>query len=91
MGYCCYNKSMGLTSYIQVSLSIASYRILEDKKYFGEIPGFQGVWASEKSLEQCRKVLQEVLEDWIVLKLRSGDKLPNVRGKSLSLPHPIGA
>ena len=82
---------MGLTSYIQTALSTASYKILEDKMYFGEISGFQGVWANEKSLEQCRRVLQEVLEDWIVLKLRSRDKLPKVRGKSLSLPHPIGA
>ena len=82
---------MGLTSYIQLALSKATYKILEDKTYFGEIPGFQGVWANEKSLEQCRRVLQEVLEDWIVLKLRGRNKLPNIGGKSLSLPHTVSA
>ncbi|MBI5243714.1 MAG: type II toxin-antitoxin system HicB family antitoxin [Elusimicrobia bacterium] len=82
---------MGLSSYIQLALSKASYKILEDKTYFGEILAFQGVWANEKTLEQCRNVLQEVLEDWIVLKLRSRDRLPPIGGKSLSLPHPVGA
>ena len=33
----------------------ARYEILpEDRVYFGEIPGFQGVWAEGKSLEACR-------------------------------------
>lgn len=82
---------MGLTSYIHQAMSKAGYKILEDKTYFGEIPGFRGVWANEKNLEECRKVLQEALEDWIVLKLRSRERLPMLHGKSLSLPHPIGA
>jgi len=82
---------MGLTSYIQLAMSKAVYKILEDKTYFGEIPGFQGVWANEKNLGDCREVLQEVLEDWIVLKLRTRSKLPSIRGKSLNLPHPVGA
>ena len=82
---------MGLTGYIQQAMAKASYRLLEDKTCFGEIPGFQGVGANEKKLERCRAVLQEALEDWIVLKLRSRERLPAVDGKTLSLPHPIGA
>ncbi len=45
----------------------AESKILDDKTYFGEIPGFQGVWASEDTLEECRRVLQEVLEEWLLL------------------------
>lgn len=45
----------------------AQYKILDDGMYFGEVPGFQGVWASEASLEGCRRVLQEVLEEWLLL------------------------
>ena len=56
-----------LTEYIVKKLNKAKYKILEDGSYFGEIPGLQGVWASEKSLEKCRETLQEVLEDWFVL------------------------
>jgi len=66
-----------LTDYILQKLTQARYKILEDGTYFGEIPGLQGVWASEKTLEKCRETLREVLEEWLILKLRDGDKIPD--------------
>ncbi len=65
-----------LTEYIYKKLKQAQYKILDDKSYFGEIPGLQGVWASGKTLEECREVLREVLEEWLILKLKDGDKIP---------------
>ena len=65
-----------LTEYISQKLNKAKYKIIENGLYFGEIPGLQGVWASEKNLEKCRHSLKEVLEEWIVLKLKDGDSLP---------------
>ena len=56
-----------LTAYIQTAMQQARCKILEDGSYFGEIPGFQGVWANEETLEDCRRVLQEVLEEWLLL------------------------
>ncbi len=56
-----------LTEFINKKLSVAQYKILKNKDYFGEIPGLKGVWASAKNLEDCRKELQEVLEDWLLL------------------------
>ncbi len=53
-----------LTDYICQKLSRARYKVLKDRTYFGEIPGLQGVWASEKTWEKCRETLQEVLEEW---------------------------
>lgn len=53
-------------------MSRASYEILSDGSYYGEISGFQGVYANAASLEACREQLQEVLEGWIVLGLRLG-------------------
>ncbi|MGH9960745.1 MAG: type II toxin-antitoxin system HicB family antitoxin [Pyrinomonadaceae bacterium] len=67
-----------LTRYIQEAMSKARYKILEDGTYFGEIPGLAGVWANERSLERCRAVLQEVLEDWLLLKLRDNDSIPQL-------------
>ncbi len=61
-----------LTDYIQSAMHLAQYEILEDGTYYGEIPGFQGVWADEKTLEECREELQSTLEDWILLGLPSG-------------------
>ena len=58
----------------------AKYEILSDRTYYGEIPGFRGVWADGKSLDACRRELQEVLEDWIVVSLRIGAELPRVPG-----------
>ena len=57
-----------LTAYIRAAMQRAQYKIFDDGMYFGEIPGFQGVWASEASLEGCRRVLQEVLEEWLLLR-----------------------
>lgn len=73
-----------LTEYIEAAMKKAKYKILEDGTYFGEIPGFQGVWADEDSLEECRRVLQEVLEEWLLLKLRDDEEVPEVEGLSLS-------
>ena len=67
-----------LTSYIHAALKLAKYEIMEDGAYFGEIPGFEGVWASASTLEECREELRETLEDWLVLGLRLGHELPVV-------------
>ncbi len=65
-----------ISEYIFKKLNQAKYKILEDGSYFGEIPTLKGVWASAKTLEECRSELQEVLEEWLVLKLKDGDKIP---------------
>ncbi len=65
-----------LTEYLEKRLKKAKYKILRDESYFGEIPGLQGVWADGNTLEDCRKELREVLEDWILLKVRNNEKIP---------------
>ncbi len=67
-----------LTDYILKAMRKATYEILDDGTYYGEIPGFQGIMANAESLEACRDQLQEVLEEWIILGLRLGHKLPIV-------------
>jgi predicted RNase H-like HicB family nuclease len=67
-----------ITQYIQSQFKKARYKILEDGTYFGEIPTLQGIWASAKTLEGCRQELQEVLEEWILIKLADGDPIPGL-------------
>ena len=74
-----------LTAYIQAALRRARYEILEDDTYYGEIPGFPGVYADSDTLEACREQLQEVLEGWILLGLRLGHELPEVDGMKLEI------
>lgn len=69
-----------LTEYIQAAMSRAKYELLEDGSYYGEIPRFRGVWANDATLESCRAQLQEVLEDWMVISLRLGHRLPRLPG-----------
>ena len=71
----CYFHIM-LSEFISKKLKIARYKILQDGSYFGEIQNLGGVWANAKNLEDCRKELQEVLEDWILLNIKNGHKIP---------------
>jgi predicted RNase H-like HicB family nuclease len=68
-----------LTDFIGRKLQIAKYKLLTDKTYFGEIPGIKGVWANAKTLEACREELQGVLEDWLVLSIKSDNQIPGFR------------
>jgi predicted RNase H-like HicB family nuclease len=68
-----------LTEYIQSALKKAKYEILhDDGSYYGEIPGFKGVYANAATLEECRNELREVLEDWILLGISRHLPLPIV-------------
>ena len=74
-----------LTKYIDAAMRRAKYEILDDDEgYWGEIPGFQGVWANEDTLEKCRDELQSVLEGWIILGLQFNDPFPEVNGMALA-------
>ena len=74
-----------LTSYIRAAMRRAKYEILSDGMFYGEIPGFQGVYANSETLDECREELQEVLEGWIVLGLRLGHTLPVADGIDLAI------
>jgi predicted RNase H-like HicB family nuclease len=56
----------------------ARYKTLGNGTCFGQIPGLAGVWANESTPEGCRQVLQEVLEEWLVLKIRDHDPIPRL-------------
>jgi len=86
-----YNDLMGLTEYIETAMTRAQYKLLKNGLILGTIPGCKGVWAEGRSLDTCRNELQEVLEDWIVLKLRDGDRLPNFGKQTLKVPSAVHA
>ena len=67
-----------LIRYIQAALKHAEYKKLDDGTWFAEIPGFDGVWANAATVEACRSELEEVLGEWLLLKLRDRDPLPTV-------------
>jgi len=74
-----------LTEFINSAMEEAKYKILEDGTFFGEIESCPGVWSNESTLERCREVLQEVLEEWLLIKIRDGDPLPLIRNIDLNI------
>jgi predicted RNase H-like HicB family nuclease len=68
-----------LTEYIHAALAEATYEILpEDHSYYGEIPSCQGVYATAKTLEACRRELEEVLEEWVLFRISKQLPLPAI-------------
>ena len=74
-----------LIEYIQAALEISQYKKLEDGSWFAEIPGFKGVWANGKTVEECRRELVEVLEEWLILKIKNKDPVPVMKKISLNI------
>jgi predicted RNase H-like HicB family nuclease len=73
-----------LTDYIRAAMRRATYEILpDDGTFYGEIPGFNGVYANTSTLEACREELEEVLQDWILFRVSRNLQLPVVDGIQL--------
>ena len=68
-----------IVEYIEAALARANYEIIRDEEpYYGEVPDLKGVWATGKTLEECRRKLAEVIEGWIIIRLRKGLPIPSL-------------
>jgi predicted RNase H-like HicB family nuclease len=66
-----------IVEYIEAALARANYEIIRDEEpYYGEVHELKGVWATGKTLEECRKKLAEVIEGWIIIRLKKGLPIP---------------
>lgn len=75
-----------LTKYIHEAMRRAKYEILsEGGTFYGDIPGFEGVYANSSTLEECREELEEVLEEWILFRVSKNLQLPSAGGIELSI------
>jgi len=77
-----------IVEYIQAALEKAKYEIIEDEDepFYGEIPELPGVWATGKTLEECRRNLAEVVEGWIIVRIKKGLPIPPIDGKTIPVP-----
>ena len=75
-----------LTKYTQAAMRHAKYEILDDDgSFYGEISMCNGVFANASTLEECREQLEEVLEEWILLRVYKNLPLPSVDGIELTI------
>lgn len=72
--------------YIRAAMKEARYEILDDGGFYGEVEGLKGVWANADTLEATREELEEVLEEWIALRLSKNLPIPSIGGVTLSAP-----
>lgn len=60
-------------------MSRTKYEVIDDEEpYYGEIPELEGVWALGKTLEECRNNLAEVIDGWLVIRLKRGLIIPSI-------------
>ena len=75
-----------IVKYVEAAMSRARYEIVEDdKSFYGEISGFEGLWANAPTLEECRRELQEALEDWLLVSLRLNKPIPIINNLTLEV------
>lgn len=75
-----------LSRYIYSAMKKARYEIFkDDNSFYGEIPGFNGVYANAKTLEDCREELEEVLEEWLFFRISRNLSIPDVNGIKLEI------
>jgi len=68
-----------LIEYIEEALKKAKYEIIEDEEsYYGEVSELPGVWATGKTLEECRENLKQTIEGWIIISIKKGLPLPKI-------------
>jgi predicted RNase H-like HicB family nuclease len=70
--------------YLNAGMHLAKYELLEaDEGFYGYIEETPGVYANADTLENCRDLLREVLEGWILLGIAKNAAMPVLNGHTL--------
>lgn len=81
-----------LTEYIDEALKRAHYEMIDDAEpFYAEIEELKGVWATGKSLEECRSNLKDVIEGWILISIKKEIKIPKLGRHSIREVHASAA
>ena len=72
-----------IRNYLNRALERARYSQLEDGTYCAEVPGLRGVIATGGTLERCRSTLQEVIEEWVLVRVARGLSVPALGGQRI--------
>jgi predicted RNase H-like HicB family nuclease len=67
-----------IRDYLGEGLRRAKYSPLEDGSFAAEVRGLKGVIATGGTLEECRETLQEVIEEWVLVRVARGLDVPSL-------------
>jgi len=75
-----------LTEYLKAAMAKANYELLGGGEgFYGEVAGFQGVFAQADTLEACRDELASTLEDWLLFRISRHLPIPVLQGLDLTV------
>ena len=79
-----------LSQYLRAAMLRAVFEVIEDDgSFYGRIPALEGVWANAANLEDCRAALEQVLEEWLVLRLSERLSIPEIDGIDLTVQRAV--
>ena len=76
--------NLPITAYLEAAMDLADYDKLDDGSFAGQIPPLPGVIAFGGTLASCQVELRAALEDWLLVGLRLGHRLPELAGIDLN-------
>ncbi|MDO8624384.1 MAG: type II toxin-antitoxin system HicB family antitoxin [bacterium] len=69
-----------IQDFIDTFLSQAQYEMIDGgKRFYAEIKALRGVWATGRTLEECRTNLLSALEGWLIFRLRNRLAVPHFK------------
>lgn len=76
--------------YSSAAMRRATFEVIEDDgSFYGRIPALEGVWANSATLEDCRAELEQILEEWLSLRLSERLPIPEIDGIDLTLQQQV--
>lgn len=69
-----------ITEYVACGLRRARCDRLEDGTFVAEVPGLRGVLSTAPTLEECRRNLAEAIEEWVLVRVSRGLRVPPLGG-----------
>jgi predicted RNase H-like HicB family nuclease len=67
-----------ISRYLAEALHRAQYRTVDDGLFCATVPGLPGVIATGATLESCRDQLADVIEEWLLVRVARGLKIPKI-------------
>ena len=73
-----------LTDYLKQAMATAEHDKLDDDSFAGRIPACPGAASLGQTLSECEEQLRSTLEDWLLVGLKLGHRLPVIDGIDLN-------
>ena len=74
-----------ITRFVDRALRRARYRQVDRGTFCATVAGLRGVIATGPSLEACRDQLAEVVEEWVLVRVSRGLRVPVLDGVTIEV------